>query len=111
MVGDVIGDIGQELDIEFEHELPNLQNVRQESDEADRHRDDNEILDHAEIELESKPESSGRALRRQTDNIGDSKRRERHVELEQNNYGDEIIEREDSSNFNVEQNEEDVGLG
>jgi hypothetical protein len=70
------------------------------------------MLDHNDIDIEEKADSSGRALNRQTENMGDrNKRRDNRLELEQNNYGDEIIEREDSSNFNMEQNEEDIGLG
>ena len=63
-------------------------------------------------------DDSNRALNRQTENMGDPRNRIQldhggDEELDPNNYGDEIIQREDSSNFQVDQNgdDDDTGLG
>jgi len=65
-------------------------------------------------------DNGGRPLNRQTENMGDPRNRmqldhggEQEIDPNQlEEYGDEIIDRDDSSNFNMEQNDEDdTGLG
>ena len=71
------------------------------------------MLDPNDVQIIDK--HGGRPLNRQTDNMGDPRNRmqlNHGQEDDPNNYGDEIIQREDSSNFNMEQNDDDdTGLG
>ena len=86
------------------------------------HNDVNIIDDGADFDDDadqmddSGQDGEGRPLNRQTDNMGaadydqEQMMREMHPDEMDNAYGDEIINHQNSSNFNMDQNEED-GLG
>lgn len=86
------------------------------------HNDVNIIDDGADFDDDadqmddSDQDGEGRPLNRQTDNMGaadydqEQMMREMHPDEMDNAYGDEIINHQNSSNFNMDQNEED-GLG
>lgn len=97
---------------------------------GDDYDDDGEMLDHNDVNIiddgadfddadqmdDSDPDGAGRPLNRQTDNMGaadydqEQMMREMHPDEMDNAYGDEIINHQNSSNFNMDQNDgEDLG--
>ena len=97
---------------------------------GDDYDDDGEMLDHNDVNIiddgadfddadqmdDSDQDGAGRPLNRQTDNMGaadydqEQMMREMHPDEMDNAYGDEIINHQNSSNFNMDQNDgEDLG--